>query len=158
MGEDFYMQEGLNVESYDTGGLPEADVGFFMDLAREGGGPVLDLGCGTGRVAWPLADAGFEVVGLDRSEPMLRRAEAKRPDHSGSAPVRFERGSMEKFQLPETFGMAFSAFRAFQSLLRRYRNMFSCWRVLALFKIIADRGFLAYSLSAASITACMRRR
>ena len=129
----FYLREGLNVETYVSASeLPQADVDFFLDLARQSVGPVLDLGCGTGRVAWPLGDAGFEVVGLDRSEPMLRRAEAKRAEHPNAAQVRFALGDMEKFQIPETCGLALSAFRAFQGLLtpEAQRGCLECVRAL----------------------------
>lgn len=47
------------------------DVGFFVAMARQAGGPVLELGCGTGRVLIPTARAGVEIVGLDVSAPML---------------------------------------------------------------------------------------
>ena len=50
------------------------DVPFWRDLALKVGRPVLELGCGTGRIGIPLARAGVSVVGIDRSEPMLARA------------------------------------------------------------------------------------
>jgi SAM-dependent methyltransferase len=64
------------------------DVRFWQAFARREGGPVLELGCGTGRVAIPVARTGVPVVGIDRSEPMLayarRRARrlpaSQRPD------------------------------------------------------------------------------
>src|SRR3712207_6020181 len=54
--------------------LGRRDVPFWRTLARQGGGRVLELGCGTGRIALPLARAGAMVVGIDRSAPMLERA------------------------------------------------------------------------------------
>src|SRR5579872_1344764 len=53
------------------------DVRFYRTLADERGGPVLDLGCGTGRLLLPLLRDGHVVVGLDRSGPMLARAAAR---------------------------------------------------------------------------------
>jgi SAM-dependent methyltransferase len=50
------------------------DVRFWQGFARREGGPVLELGCGTGRVAIPVARTGVRVVGIDRSEPMLAYA------------------------------------------------------------------------------------
>ena len=47
------------------------DVRFWQDLARREGGPVLELGCGTGRLTMPVARTGAKVVGVDRSRPML---------------------------------------------------------------------------------------
>jgi SAM-dependent methyltransferase len=50
------------------------DVRFWQDMARRLGGPVLELGCGTGRVSIPVAKTGVQVVGVDRSGQMLARA------------------------------------------------------------------------------------
>ncbi len=54
------------------------DVAFYRDAARDFGDPVLELGCGTGRVTMALAQAGKRVTGLDLSERMLERAVKKR--------------------------------------------------------------------------------
>jgi SAM-dependent methyltransferase len=50
------------------------DVPFYVDEAVRSGGPVLELGVGTGRIAVPVAAAGIEVVGVDLSEGMLEVA------------------------------------------------------------------------------------
>lgn len=57
--------------------LGRRDVPFWRRVASAGGGPVLELGCGTGRVSVPLARAGVNLVGVDRSAPMLARARAQ---------------------------------------------------------------------------------
>jgi len=54
--------------------LGRRDVPFWRHLALQAGGPVLELGCGTGRISIPLGRAGVSIVGVDRSEPMLARA------------------------------------------------------------------------------------
>src|SRR6202162_5965718 len=51
--------------------LGRRDVPFWRRIALQSRGPVLELGCGTGRIAKPLARAGIRLVGLDRSAPML---------------------------------------------------------------------------------------
>ena len=58
-------------ESYGTVG---ADVSFYRDLAIESGGPVLELGCGTGRILLAIATARPEmsITGIDTSSAMLR--------------------------------------------------------------------------------------
>ena len=57
------------------------DVGFYVTEARTAGGPVVELGVGTGRIAIPIAQEGIRVVGVDSSREMLaacaRRAEAE---------------------------------------------------------------------------------
>jgi ubiquinone/menaquinone biosynthesis C-methylase UbiE len=89
------------------------DQAFYADLARASGGPVLELGCGTGRVILPIAREGLACVGLDRSENMLDVLRAKGPpDH-----LRLVRGSMSAFDLGEArFPLIFAAFRVLQHL------------------------------------------
>jgi ubiquinone/menaquinone biosynthesis C-methylase UbiE len=57
--------------------LGKRDVPFWRALALHHGGPVLELGCGTGRISMPLGRAGVALVGIDRSAPMLDRARAR---------------------------------------------------------------------------------
>lgn len=52
----------------------EEDLDLYLNLALVTGDPVLELGCGSGRLLVPLADAGHRVTGLDVSAPMLDRA------------------------------------------------------------------------------------
>jgi SAM-dependent methyltransferase len=59
-----------------------ADLPLWRELAEDASGPVLDLGCGTGRVALDLAERGHEVTGVD-SEPALVRALAARARERG---------------------------------------------------------------------------
>ncbi len=65
------------------------DVRFWTDLARRADGPVLELGCGTGRVSVPVARVAPRFVGIDRSEPMLRqlRARIRRARLTGKASI-----------------------------------------------------------------------
>lgn len=57
--------------------LGRRDVPFWRNLATNAGGPVLELGCGTGRVSLPLARAGVRLVGVDRSAAMLALAQRR---------------------------------------------------------------------------------
>jgi len=54
-----------------------ADVPFYVAEAKSARGPVLELGCGTGRILFPIARAGCTIVGLDSSREMLARARQK---------------------------------------------------------------------------------
>ena len=55
------------------------DVAFWQRLAAAQDGPVLELGCGTGRICVPVAQARAPAsIGIDRSEPMLARARRRR--------------------------------------------------------------------------------
>ena len=116
----FYAQPSLNVESYDSVVAAIVDdLPFYLGLAAETGGPVLDIGGGTGRIAWPLAEAGYEVTTLDISAPMLAAARAKAADHEPEVRERlsFVQADMRNFQLSPRFGLALAPGRVFQALL-----------------------------------------
>ena len=70
----------------DTAEITE-DLAFWLNLARRTGGPILEVAAGTGRVLLPLARAGFSIVGVDLSGPMLEVARAKVARARLSAPV-----------------------------------------------------------------------
>jgi len=90
------------------------DVEFYRGLARDAGGPVLELGCGTGRVLLPIARDGIACTGLDSSEAMLDELRGRRPPGN----LRLVRGSMQDFDfVSDRFGLIFSAFRSFQHVL-----------------------------------------
>jgi SAM-dependent methyltransferase len=95
------------------------DVAFFVGLAREAAGPVLEIGCGTGRVLIPTARAGGEIVGLDSSSMMLavcREKLAVEPDEVQSR-VKLAKGDMRRFDLNRRFHLVTMPFRPFQHLL-----------------------------------------
>lgn len=87
------------------------DVEFYRTLADESGGPVLEIGCGTGRVLEAIASDGHECTGLDASRQMLERCRARLPER-----VRLVRADMREFHLAARFALVFCAFRAFQHL------------------------------------------
>ncbi len=78
------------------------------------GGPVLELGVGTGRVAVPLAKDGHEVVGIDRSEAMLARAE-QRARRNGVR-LRLLESDMRTFSLEQAFNLIAIPFNTFLML------------------------------------------
>lgn len=53
------------------------DIPFWLDLAEKTGDPILEIGCGTGRLLLPLAQAGHRVVGIDAAPAMLELAQAR---------------------------------------------------------------------------------
>lgn len=60
---------------YDVDMIEDAgDLDLYLALARRAGGPILELGVGTGRLAIPLAAAGYEITGIDHDAAMLERA------------------------------------------------------------------------------------
>ena len=63
--------------------LGRRDVPFWRRVAAGADGRVLELGCGTGRVSLPLAKAGVDLVGIDRSDQMLARLRARLVRNAG---------------------------------------------------------------------------
>jgi len=89
------------------------DRDFYLRLARESGGPVLELGCGTGRVLLAVARDGIECTGVDASREMLDALQAKA---RGRAP-QLVQARMQEFDLgDERFALIYAPFRVFQHL------------------------------------------
>ncbi len=94
------------------------DIPFYVREAVRSGGPVLELGCGTGRVTVPIAQAGIDIVGLDNSAGMLERAASKARDlEPGHGRIDLQLGDMREFSLDRTFPLIIVPFRGFLSLL-----------------------------------------
>jgi ubiquinone/menaquinone biosynthesis C-methylase UbiE len=86
------------------------DVPFYVSLAREAEGPVVELAVGTGRVAVPVAEAiGRTVVGIDISPAMLEQARAKAAAAGVDLDLRL--GDMTDFELDEPAGLVYCPFR-----------------------------------------------
>jgi SAM-dependent methyltransferase len=113
-------QYGFVAELYDFiepyRNRPDAD--FYVDLAQKSKGPVLEVGCGTGRVLLPIVRAGIEIAGLDLSPAMLAVCEQKLAEEPPEvqARVTLHHGDMRDFDLARSFALAITPFRAFQHL------------------------------------------
>lgn len=94
------------------------DVPFWRRLAQGTEGRVLELGCGTGRVALPIARAGRALVGIDRSEPMLARARARIRRGRLQRQLRLVRGDIRHLPFPDrSFSLVIAPYGILQSLL-----------------------------------------
>lgn len=126
-----------------------ADVRFYRQLAGDhrafGGGPILDLACGTGRMLVPLLRDGHTVVGVDRSTAMLARA-AARVERLSAARRRHAlivRGDLRALPARGRFGLIVCAFHSIQhlvedaDLLRLLRSIRRC---------LAPHGWLAFDV------------
>jgi SAM-dependent methyltransferase len=104
--------------------LGRRDIPFWRRLAARAEGPVLELGCGTGRVSAPLAGAGVRLVGVDRSAPMLERArsradKARRRARAVRRRPTFIRADIRALPFrPSSFSMVLAPYGILQSLLR----------------------------------------
>ena len=95
------------------------DVAFWQRLAAAAHGPVLELGCGTGRVTLPVAREGTDVTGIDRSASMLARARAKRARARTAARADFVRGDIRMLPFrSRRFGLVMAPYGILQSLVR----------------------------------------
>lgn len=93
----------------------EPDGPFYLALAKQIGGPVLELGCGTGRITTPLGQAGIDITGLDIVPEMLACAQHKAQQLS----IQWVEGDLRTFQLGRQFSLICATGGAFQMLLTR---------------------------------------
>lgn len=95
------------------------DVNFWVEAATEDGGPVLELGCGTGRVLIPTARAGIDIAGVDLSPHMLAVCRERLREEPAEVQARVElfQGDMRTFDLDRTFSLVTTPFRPFQHLV-----------------------------------------
>ncbi len=92
-----------------------ADLDFWTRQACKYGGPVLDLACGTGRVALHLARAGYRVAGIDASESLLR--EARRKCLRQKLAVQWLDRDIRGFELGIRFPLVILPFNSISSLI-----------------------------------------
>jgi SAM-dependent methyltransferase len=100
---DFYQHPDL----YDALLPVRAHLPFYAEFAREHAEGVLELACGTGQLAVPIAGSGVEMVGLDRSAAMLTTARM-RAELAGVS-CHFVEGDMRGFEMDRRFGFIFIA-------------------------------------------------
>jgi len=120
----------------------QEDIGFWIGVAGEVGGSILELACGGGRLTIPLARQGHKVTGIDNSDAMLELARGKRcPD-----PPRLLMADMTNFQLYEKFRLALIGYSSFQLLLTM-EDQLACLRKVL--EHLDDRGVLGIDLNPA---------
>jgi len=111
------LEEFTDPANYDLeqGPLSQARIEFWRRMAAQFGGPVLDLCCGTGLVAIPVAAMGLSVTGVDLAAPMLAHARAK----AGRADVdtHWIEADARTLVLPRRFGLIILTGNAFQAFL-----------------------------------------
>jgi SAM-dependent methyltransferase len=122
------LYDSFIAEYYDASPMVSGrkqDVAFYRDAVREYGDPVLELGCGTGRITLAIAEAGYRVVGLDISGKMLERAGEKRAGLPKETRERLHlaQGDMTIFDLGEKYRLVIIPFRPFQHLLETQEQL-----------------------------------
>jgi SAM-dependent methyltransferase len=86
------------------------DLPFYTRLAHDYGGPVLELGAGTGRVAAALARAGFEVLALEPAAQMIHRGRARLAREGLAERVTYHQGDMRSVRLERRFPLIIAPF------------------------------------------------
>jgi trans-aconitate methyltransferase len=108
------------------------DLPAYLALAERFGGPVLDVGCGTGRVSFYLAGNGLRVVGIDSSEEMLQRAQERAGQHaSASSRITWQRADVRQMAPGERFGLAIYAYNGFMHLIEQSQQIAALERMAA---------------------------
>ncbi len=107
--EEYAFPELYDLENPDF----EPAGSFYLSFAREVGGPVLELGCGTGRMTIPLAEQGFEITGLELAPGMLALAREK----AGSLPIEWVEADARDFHLNRKFNFMFENGCVFMHML-----------------------------------------
>jgi len=97
----------------------QRDVPFYLDMAKETDGPVLELACGTGRILLPLARTGFEVTGLDLSQAMLDKLQAKldAEPREVQSRVALKCANVRDYRFSQKSRLVFCAFNSFLHLM-----------------------------------------
>ncbi|MEK6277593.1 MAG: methyltransferase domain-containing protein [Actinomycetota bacterium] len=121
-GRDSCVWQDVECGSY------EADMALWEELATSACGPVLELGCGVGRVTLHLARQGHEMVGLDNDAAMVAglRERSKREDLG----LRVEICDAKSFSLDERFGLVLAPMQLIE-LLPGPEARLSCLRAVA---------------------------
>ena len=133
----------LYYDCYSTG--LEGDVQFYIEEASKADTPVLEIGCGTGRILLPMAEAGCQVVGLDQAPAMLELTREKLASMSPETQSRVElvEGDMRAFSLERRFSLITIPYRAFLHLLnpKDQRRALTCIR-----EHLTDNGHLVFNI------------
>jgi SAM-dependent methyltransferase len=131
------LEEFADPSAYDAQDSSDTGVVFYAGLAKQAGGNVLELACGTGRVGIPIAKQGFSVTGLDVVPGMLDVARQK----SEGLTARWLAGDARTFELNEQFSLIFITGNSFQAFLTRHDQETFLERV---HKHLADGGLFAF--------------
>jgi SAM-dependent methyltransferase len=125
--------------------LDLVDLPFYLDLAEQTGGPVLEIACGTGRVLLPIARKGIEICGVDNSLPMLEvlhRNLAREPQEVCQR-ITVHEGDMRTFRLNRKFPLVMIPFRPMQHMFT-VEDQVAALRTAAAH--LADTGTLAFDV------------
>jgi SAM-dependent methyltransferase len=120
------------------------DLSFYRELARRTGGPILELMCGTGRVLLPLAEAGYNITGVDSSPAMLAISRQRIDEAALADRATLLEGDVRDLPLPVgEFALAFVAINSFMHL-ETVRDQLACLSNVR--RALSRRGLLVLDL------------
>jgi SAM-dependent methyltransferase len=121
------------------------DLPFYLELAEQTAGPILEVACGTGRVLLPIARKGIDIHGVDNSRPMLKILEnslAREPREVRKR-VTLHEGDMRDFRLGAKYPLVIIPFRPMQHM-HTVADQVSALTTAALH--LSDMGVLAFDV------------
>jgi SAM-dependent methyltransferase len=124
------------------------DVDFYVAQARKSGGPVVELGVGTGRIAVPVARAGIHVIGVDDSEAMLVLCRARAEEAGVSDLVELRPGDLRRPPVLERVPLVTCPFRA---LLHLGSDEERLEALRAVYRLLLPRGRFVFDVFAPSM-------
>ena len=121
------------------------DLPFYLELAQQSTGPILEIACGTGRVLLPIARKGIEIHGVDNSHPMLKilRERLAAEPHDVRRRVTLHEGDMRDFRLDAQYPLVIIPFRPMQHMLT-VQDQVSALTTAA--SHLSDTGILAFDV------------
>jgi SAM-dependent methyltransferase len=128
-----YVDQPIMAELYDLvpGYAKRTDIDFYLQHCVTAKGPILELGCGTGRILLPAAEAGCRITGIDISKHMLAQCQQKLERKSGAVQsrVKLVQSDMTSFDLAEPFVLSMIPFRAFLHVIA-VEDQLACLRCI----------------------------
>jgi SAM-dependent methyltransferase len=94
------------------------DLSYWLDLAEQQGSPVLELGCGSGRITIPLAEAGYQIYGIDHDPDML---DVLRSQASAEMELMIQLGDLCQFEVPQRFPLIVLPCNTYSTLSKTQR-------------------------------------
>ena len=142
-------------EYYDFDHDTKIDLEFYLEYARQCRGPILELACGTGRLAIPIAEAGFEIYGIDLSANMLAICRTKVESKNLTDNVHLTLANITEFDLERVdFTLAFIAVRSFMHLFTQ-QDQISCLR--SVYKHLSPGGLFIIDIYAPNYEKLMEK-
>ncbi len=120
--KDFY-EDGGELFEYVFSEEKKDDISFYINIAREVGGDILEIACGSGRILIPMAKKGINVVGFDNSMTMLRLADKKITQNRLKKKIQIFLADMTDFALKKKFNMAFVAYNTFNHIISHEKQI-----------------------------------